>query len=139
MHNYDNKRLPAVIQDTENGITYILNGDYYFPLLCDEEDDEPLGRWGWIRMQHLMENHPGRYSYLLLSGQLFPHLREVEEQAERRFDVLMAQFKVALGITEKLKAADQLRWVQLMNSARHDVEEIIMDELIYDEGGAVHG
>ena len=128
-----NGRLAPTVFDETTGIRYDLHGDYYFPSLLDPEQDNsgPIGRWGLMRQQYLQENHPGLFSGMILSGELEDHLREIDKQANERFDALMAGYKRTWNITEKLKAEDPMRWVGLMNNARDAAEWNIMMEIVF--------
>ena len=114
----------------ENGIDYVLVGDYYIPMLTLPEENRPIGRWGRMRQNYLKENRPGYYSSLLLTGKLWTYLADLDEQAQERLDRIMEQMKAAEGVTEKLKADDQLKWIQRMNSICNRAEEIIREEMI---------
>lgn len=113
-------------------LTYTRVGDYYIPnLKLTEQPDKPIGKYGRMRRRYLKEYRPALYSSLLLSEKLYPHLLEIDEAANRRMDVLMPQLMKAAGVTEELKAADQMKWVGLANNCRAQAEEIILAELIY--------
>ena len=116
---------------TENGIDYILAGDYYIPDLKLPEENRPIGRYGRLHREYLKQEHPARYSSLILTGKLWTYLADLNEQAEERLDLIMEQMKAAEGVTEELKARNQLEWVGRMNNIRNRVEEIINSELIY--------
>jgi len=116
---------------TENGIDYILVGDYYIPDLKLPEEDRPIGRYGRLHRDYLKEEHPARYSSLILTGKLWTYLADLNEQAEERLDLIIEQMKAAEGVTEELKARNQLEWVGRMNNIRNRAEEIINSELIY--------
>ena len=116
---------------TENGIDYILVGDYYIPDLKLPEEDRPIGRFGRLHREYLKQEHPARYSSLILTGKLWTYLADLNEQAEERLDLIMEQMKAAEGVTEELKARNQLEWVGRMNNIRNRAEEIINSELIY--------
>ena len=116
---------------TENGIDYILIGDYYFPDLKLPEEERPIGRYGQMHRDYLKEVHPGRYNALLLTGELWTYLADLNEQAEERLDIIIGQMKVAEGVTEERKARNQLEWVGQMNNIRNRAEEIIKSEMIY--------
>lgn len=116
---------------TENGIDYILVGDYYIPDLKLPEENRPIGRYGRLHREYLKQEHPARYSSLILTGKLWTYLADLNEQAEERFDLIMEQMKAAEGMTEELKARNQLEWVGRMNNIRNRAEEIINSELIY--------
>lgn len=116
---------------TENGIDYILIGDYYIPDLKLPEEDRPIGRFGRLHREYLKQEHPARYSSLILTGKLWTYLADLNEQAEERLDLIIEQMKAAEGVTEELKARNQLEWVGRMNNIRNRAEEIINSELIY--------
>lgn len=115
----------------ENGIDYVLVGDYYLPMLRLSEGKRPSGRWGQMHRKYLKECHPALYSSLLLSDKLDTYLADLNEQAEGRLETIISQMKVAEGVTEELKATDQLRWIQMMNSIYNRAAEIIKHEMIY--------
>lgn len=125
------KELPERIHDDTNGLDYVLVGDYYIPALRLTEESRPIGHWGRRRKAYLEEARPALYCSLLLSGKLWTHLADVNEQAEERLALIMEQMKAAEGVTEELKARNQLAWVQHMNSIRSRAEEIIYAELVY--------
>ena len=109
---------------------YELAGDYYLPCLTAPELPE-LGIWSRRRLNHLRKHHQPLYTGMLLSGKLGTHLEEIDRTAAQRHTMLMQQMAHAAGITEDLKAADQLTWVQQMNAIDAQVREIINEELIY--------
>ena len=117
----------------QNGIGYALVGDYYIPDLQLPEESCPIGIWGRMRKAYLEQCHPVRYNDLILSGKLWTYLSDLNEQAQNRLDCIIAQMKEVEGITEELKAQDQMSWVRAMNSIRSRAEEIILRELIYEE------
>ena len=116
---------------TENGIDYILVGDYYIPDLKLPEENRPIGRYGRLHREYLKQEHPARYSSLILTGKLWTYLADLNEQAEERLDLIIKQMKAVEGVTEELKARNQLEWVGRMNNIRNRAEEIIKNELIY--------
>ena len=116
---------------TENGIDYILVGDYYIPDLKLPEENRSIGRYGRLHREYLKQEHPARYSSLILTGKLWTYLADLNEQAEERLDLIIEQMKAAEGVTEELKAQNQLQWVGRMNNIRNRAEEIINSELIY--------
>ena len=116
---------------TENGIDYILAGDYYIPDLKLPEENRPIGRYGRLHRDYLKQEHPARFSSLILTGKLWTYLADLNEQAEERLDLIIEQMKAAEGVTEELKARNQLEWVGRMNNIRNRAEEIINSELIY--------
>ena len=116
-------------------LTYTKNGDYLIPDLTlseTPEDARPLGKYGRLRRSYLQEHRPGLYSRLVLSEKLFPHLREIDETANRRLEQMMPELMKSAGVTEELKARDQMKWVGLMNSLKAQAEEIILSELVYN-------
>ncbi len=116
---------------TENGIDYILVGDYYIPDLKLPEENRPIGRYGRLHREYLKQEHPARYSSLILTGKLWTYLADLNEQAEERLHLIIEQMKAAEEVTEELKARNQLEWVGRMNNIRSRAEEIINSELIY--------
>lgn len=114
-------------------LTYTRVGDYYIPdLKLAEQPDKPIGKYGRMRQRYLKEHRPALYSSLLLTEKLYPHLLEIDETANERMDILMPQLMKAAGVTEELKAADQMKWVGLANTCRTQAEEIIFRELVYN-------
>ena len=117
---------------TENGIHYTLYGDYYFPdLELPDSPRQTIGRYGRMRKAYLEEHRPGLYTRLILSGKLYEQLAETDQVCRDRMKRMIAQMAEAEGINEKLKASDQLGWISRMNSIRHRVEEIVLDELVF--------
>ena len=117
---------------SENGIHYMLKGDYYFPdLELPETPNQAIGRYGRMRRAYLEEHRPGLYTRLILSGKLYEHLAETDQVCRDRMERMIAQMAEAEGINEKLKASDQLGWISRMSSIRHRVEEIVLDELVF--------
>ena len=115
-------------------ITYSKCGDYYIPdLALQEEELPPIGKYGRMRKRYLKEEHPLIFSELLLSGKLYPHLLEIDDACEGRLELLILQMAKNEGVTEALKATDQMAWVAHMNSIRSRAEEIVLHELIYTE------
>ena len=113
-------------------INYIRSGDYYIPDLKLPEETRPIGKWGRMHREYLKEHHPIQYTNLVLSCKLWIYLADLNEQVQERLDRIMQQMKEAEDVTEKLKAADPMAWVQRMNSIRNRAEEIIREELIYN-------
>ncbi len=113
-------------------ITYEKCGDYLVPnLIPDSEPEGELRRFGLMRKSYLENYRRGIYSGLLLSGKLKKHLLMIQEQAEERFDLLVEQMAEKEGVTEALKAQDQMLWVAKMNNIRQRAEEIVREEIIY--------
>lgn len=115
-----------------SNLIYKQNGDYLLPDLgLTEAEQKPLGKYGRMRMQYLEQDRPGLYTRLILSGKLMEHLQEIETTAQTRLDSLMSLLTKQNGVTEELKAQDQMAWVAQMNSLKHQAEELILSELIY--------
>lgn len=121
--------MEKYIYNEQNGLHYKLVGDYYLPLLSVPEPP-PIGVWGRRRQRYLKEHRPVLYNTMLLSGKLFPHLAEVDQQAKELHDRLMKQMAAQAGINEQLKEQDQMAWVQQMNAIDAQVREILYTELI---------
>lgn len=122
------------IYDESNGLWYERIGDYYIPVLTlSSEEQRPIGKWGRMHRDYLKEYRPILYNDLILSGQLWTYLTDLNEQAQERLSLIVEQMKASEGVTEELKAADQMAWVEAMNSIRNRAEEIILHELIYGE------
>ena len=114
-------------------LNYIRCGDYYIPNIHLPEENRPIGRWGRMHRDYIKEHNPIRFNDLCLSGELWTHLADLNEQAQNRLELIIEQMKVAEGVTEELKAANQMAWVGAMNSIRHRAEEIVLREMIYEE------
>ena len=124
--------MEKYIYDNNNGLWYELQGDYYIPcLVLDEEDSHPIGKWGRKYLRFIKEHRPVRHTTLLLSGKLNSHLVEIDNRATEMFDQLVKQLAEKEGITEQLKATDQMAWVQCMNNIRNAAEEIVIAEVIF--------
>lgn len=114
-------------------ITYTKQGDYWLPnLLPPQEPQIPLGKYALMRRRFLQQNRKVTYTNLLTTGQLHAHLMEIEQTAKQRISLMVAQMAQTEGVTEKLKATDQMKWVGLMNSLKAQAEEIILSELVYN-------
>jgi len=121
--------------DARTGIPYTLVGDYYLPygdLPDADKDATPIGIWGQRRKRYLRQYRKAAYNALLLSGKLEAHLAEIDAQAEEMLDRLTSQMAVTEGITEQLKAYDQMEWVGRMNNIRHRAQEIVLSTLIHE-------
>ena len=121
------------IYNERNDLWYTLCGDYYVPELSVPEENRPIGKWGRMHREYLKEYHPIRFNDLVLSGQLWTYLADLNEQAQERLSLIIKQMKVSEGVTEELKAANQMAWVGAMNSIRNRAKEIILREMIYGE------
>ena len=116
----------------ELGGTYKQVGDYLLPDVEIPENPE-VGFWGLQRRKYLLDHQPALYTALFLGGKLADHLQEIDRSATQMFDQLVDQLKTRNGVTEQLKATDQMKWVRRMNAVRHEAAEIVTKELIYDE------
>ena len=122
------------IYDETNGLWYELIGDYYIPVLTLSSDEQrPIGKWGRMHRDYIKEHRPIFFNDLVLSGQLWTYLADLNEQAKERLSLIVDQLKASEGVSEELKAADQMTWVRSMNSIRNRAEEIILREMIYGE------
>lgn len=125
------------IYDENNGLWYEFIGDYYIPVLTlSSEERGPIGKWGRIHRDYLREHRPLLFNDLILSGQLWTYLADLNEQAQERLALIIEQMQQVEGVTEDLKAADQMAWVEAMNSIRSRAEEIILRGMIYGEDAA---
>ena len=126
--------LKNTLHDSNNGLDYTLVNDHYLPNLtaAAPAEQDPTGRWGRLHKKYLEEHHPVRYNQLVLSGELGGYLDTLDEQADEQFALIIRQMQEAEGVTEALKAADQLKWVRRMNSIRSRAEEIVLTELVYE-------
>ena len=115
-----------------NGGTYRQVGDYLLPnLTIDESEQQQIGKYGRMRKRYLKEHRPVLYTNLLAAGKLFLHLAETDKACEERMDLLICQMAKQEGVTETLKASDQMEWVRRMNSIRNRAEEIVLHELVF--------
>ena len=125
--------LKNTLHDSNNGLDYTMVNGYYLPNLtvAAPTEQHPTGRWGRLHKRYLKEHHPIRYNQLLLSGKLGSYLAKLDKQSEEQLALTVRQMQEAEGVTEALRAADQLEWVRRMNSIRNRAEEIIKTELIF--------
>ena len=125
--------LPKYITDERTGLKYELIGDYYF-IAGDEEpeDNRLIGRWGRMHEDYLKKNKRHVFDSMLMSGKFHSYLADIDKQAREMFDALVEQMKEADGVTEQLKAENQLEWVQRMGNIQQRAREIVCGELIYD-------
>ena len=112
-------------------IPYKKVGDYYLPMFSYPAADRPIGRWGQMRRDYLKEHRPVYFSRLVLSGQFYIELAELDQQAQDRYELIIEQMKKAEGVTEELKSRDQMAWVGRMNNIAARVKEIVMEEIIF--------
>ena len=124
--------MEKVIYDEKNGLWYELQGDYYIPCLkLPEEEQQPIGIWGQRHLRYIKENRKVLYLNLLTSGKLNGYLADLDKQAEEMFSQLLKQMAEREGVTQKLKADNQMEWVGRMNNIRNRVTETVNIELIY--------
>ena len=116
----------------QHGGTYTMQGDYRLPNLTVEENDtRPIGVWGQRRLHYLKHHRKVMYYNLLTSGKLHSHLANIEEQSQELFARLITDLATKEGITEQLKATDQIKWVQRMNKIRERVMEMVYTDVVY--------
>ena len=125
--------LKNTLHDSNNGLDYTMVNGYYLPNLtvAAPTEQHPTGRWGRLHKRYLKEHHPIRYNQLLLSGELGSYIAKLDKQSGEQLALTVRQMQEAEGVTEALKATDQLEWVRRMNSIRNRAEEIIKSELIF--------
>lgn len=124
--------MDKYIYDENNGLWYELQGDYYIPCLTlPAEKNKPIGLWGHRHKRYLQEHKRATYTTLLTNGKLSSYLADIDEQAEDMFSRLVKQISEREGVTEELKANNQLEWVRLMNNIRNRATEIVTTNLIY--------
>ena len=114
------------------GGTYTLGADgIYYPNLVSTDEEPYYGKYGMIRKTYLKEHRPAIYSLYILEDRLVEHLNAVDDEAQERMDILVCQMMKRQGITEEMKARDQMEWVRAVNGIRNMAEEIVLKELIY--------
>ena len=119
------------IYDEKNGMSYTLHGDYYLPDLVLREEEPTYGKYGMLRKQFLKEHRSARYQYMVLTGKLNEHLNQIDQEVREQVETLMEQMIEKQGVTEELKAQDQMKWVRLMNNIKASAEEIILKNMVY--------
>ena len=124
--------MEKVIYDEKNGLWYELQGDYYIPCLkLLEEEQQPIGIWGQRHLRYIKQNHKVLYLNLLTSGKLNGYLADLDKQADEMFSLLVKQMAESEGVTEQLKADNQMEWVDQMNVIRGRTTEMVNTDLIY--------
>ena len=114
------------------GGTYTLGTDgIYYPNLVSTDEESHYGKYGMMRKVYLKEHRPAMYSLYMLEDRLVEHLNLVDDEAQERMDILVRQMMERQGITEELKAHDQMEWVRAVNNIRNAAEEIVLKELVY--------
>ena len=124
--------MEKYIHDESNGLWYERQGDYYLPCLSlPGEEERPIGLWGQRHLRYIREYRKALYTSLQLSGKLNSYLADIDQQAQERLDTIIRQMAEAQGITEALKAADPMAWVEQMNNIQVCAREIVNNELIF--------
>ncbi len=125
--------MEKYIYDENNGLWYELQGDYYIPCLVlpAEKENKPIGLWGQRHKRYLQEHRKATYTMLLTSGRLNNYLTTIDEQAENMFFRLVKQLAEKEGVTETLKAENQMLWIQRMGNIQARAREIVNAELIF--------
>ena len=126
--------MEKFIYDEKNGLWYELQGDYYLPCLkLSEGEQQPVGLWGQRHLRYIKQNRKMLYLNLLTSGKLNGYLSDIDKQAEDMFSRPVKQMAEHGGVTEKLKAENQMEWVGRMNNIRNRVTEILNKDFIYQK------
>lgn len=115
----------------ENGIDYVLVGDYYIPAVKLPEEERPIGKWGRMHRAYLEDTNPLLLNHLILTGRIFTYLADLNEQAQDCYRRIVRQMMEAEGVTEDMKRRSQMEWVRSMNSIANRAEEIVKTEMIY--------
>lgn len=115
----------------ENGIDYVLVGDYYIPAVKLPEEERPIGKWGRMHRAYLEDTNPLLLNHLILTGRIFTYLADLNEQAQNRYRRIVRQMMEAEGVTEDMKRRSQMEWVRAMNSIANRAKEIVKAEMIY--------
>ena len=124
--------MEKIIYDEKNGLWYELQGDYYIPCLkLPEEEQQPIGVWGQRHLRYIKQNRKVLYLNLLTSGKLNRYLSDLDKQAEEMFSWLVKQMAEREGVTEKLKADNQMEWVNRMNNIRNRAIEVINADIVF--------
>ena len=114
-----------------NSIEYVLAGDYYIPDLKLPNEERTIGKYGRMHRGYLKEHHPMRFNHLVLEGQLWTYLADLDEQAQNRLQLIIRQMQEAESVTEELKENNQWLWIQSMDSIHNRAEEIVLKEIVY--------
>ena len=124
--------MEKVIYDTSNGLWYELQGDYYIPCLkLPDEEQVEIGVWGMRHLEYIKHHRKGLYTSLLIGCNLNRHLADINRQAEEMYSLLVKQMAEREGVTEKLKADNQMEWVGQMNNVRNRCIDVVNNEIIY--------
>ena len=125
------KKLEPLIHDPENGLDYILVGDYYIPLIQMPEETRDIGFYGSLRRNYLKDYKKALYSQLMLTGKLWTHIADLNEICVERRDQMMDRLMETESVTEELKGRNQMEWIRRVNNIRNRVDEVILNELVY--------
>ena len=128
-----NPNLNKANKEVTMELNFIKSGDYYIPDIKLKNPNIRLGKWGRMRREYLQQAHPIVFSEMVLSETLYEHCAEIEATAKKRMDVILPQLMKYYGVTEQLKAENQIEWVRQMNACVAQAEETIKGELIYCE------
>lgn len=124
--------MEKVIYDEKNGLWYELQGDYYIPCLkLPEEEQQPIGIWGQRHLRYIKQNRKVLYLNLLTSGNLNRYLSDLDKEAEEMFSRLVKQMAEREGVTEQLKAVNQMEWVARMNNIRNRAKEVVNTDIVF--------
>ena len=128
----ENKEVRNNNIENKYEIEYTKVGDYFMPnLVLEKEEKIILNKYGRMRLKFLKENKKAEYTIMFMNGTLNKHLKEIQETAQTRINILIEQLKQQNNLTEEMKNTDQLYWVSIMNSFKNIAEEIVLNELIY--------
>ena len=116
-----------------NSIEYVLAGDYYIPDLKLPDEERTIGKYGRMHRDYLEEHHPVRFNHLVLEGQFWTYLADLNEQAQSRLQLIIRQMQEPESVNEELKIYDQMAWVRAMNNIQNRAEEIVLRELVNGE------
>ncbi len=120
------------LHNEANGLDYVLiDGRYYPALICRDNEKRPIGKWGERHKKYIAEKNESLYFDLLVSGRLNTYLADINERAERMFELLVKQMMKLEGVTEELKCTDCIQWIRKVSSIRNRAEEIVNSEIIY--------
>ena len=118
------------IYDEKNGLSYTLHGDYYLPDLEIIEEEPAYGKYGIMRKQFLKEHRSARYQYLVLTGKLTEHLKQIDKEVREKVEMLVEQMAEQWGVIKELKMQDQMEWVRRMNNIKSVAEEVVLKNLL---------
>ena len=128
----ENKELKENKIENKYGIEYTKVGDYYIPnLVLEKQEKIILNKYGRLRLKFLKENKKAEYTIMFMNGTLNKHLKEIQETAQKRIDIIIEELKQQNNLTEEMKNTDQLYWVSMMNNFKNTAKEIVLNELIY--------